>query len=59
LGNLLLERVSYLLHKRRVTEVKVVTQGKNSSALHLYQKNGFYLSKITLCYYQWIEFKEK
>lgn len=55
LGSLLLNRVSYLLHNRRVTEVKVVTQGKNSSALHLYQKNGFYLSQINMCYYKWME----
>ncbi len=55
LGSLLLDRVSYLLHKRQVTEVNVVTQGKNSGAVHLYQKNGFHLSKITLCYYKWLE----
>jgi dTDP-4-amino-4,6-dideoxy-D-galactose acyltransferase len=59
LGSLLLNRISHLLHKRQVTEVNVATQGKNSSALHLYQKNGFYLSKITLCYYKWMESKKK
>lgn len=59
LGSLLLNRVSHLLHKRRVFELNVVTQGKNSSAVHLYQKNGFFLAKITLCYYKWLESKEK
>lgn len=59
LGSLLLNRVSHLLQKRGVTELNVVTQGKNSSAVRLYQKNGFHLSKITLCYYKWLESKEK
>lgn len=59
LGSLLLNRISHLLQKRGVTEVKVTTQGKNFSALRLYQKNGFHLSTITLCYYKWLESKEK
>ncbi|MCX6582249.1 MAG: GNAT family N-acetyltransferase [Candidatus Aminicenantes bacterium] len=59
LGSLLLNRVFHLLHNRRVTEVNVTTQGKNSSAVRLYQKNGFHLAKITLCYYKWLESKEK
>jgi ribosomal protein S18 acetylase RimI-like enzyme len=59
LGSLLLNRVSHLLQKRGVTDVNVVTQGKNSSAVRLYQKNGFHLSEITLCYYKWLESQEK
>lgn len=58
LGSLLLNRVFHLLHKRRLTEVNVVTvvtQGRNSNAVHLYQRNGFLLSKIILCYYKWLE----
>jgi len=59
LGSLLLNRVSHLLHKRGITELNVVTQGRNSNALRLYQKNGFQLSKINLCYYKGLESKEK
>lgn len=59
LGSLLLNRVFHLLHKRQVTEVNVVTQGRNSGAVHLYQKNGFHLAKITLCYYKWLVTEEK
>jgi dTDP-4-amino-4,6-dideoxy-D-galactose acyltransferase len=55
LGNLILKRVFHLLYKRQITDVAVITQGKNSSALHLYQKNGFCVSMITLCYYKWLE----
>lgn len=58
LGSLLLNKVSQLIYNRRVTEVNVVTQGRNANAVHLYQKNRFILSKITLCYYKWLEFNE-
>ncbi|HLP45170.1 MAG TPA: GNAT family N-acetyltransferase [Candidatus Deferrimicrobium sp.] len=59
LGSLLLNKVSHLLHERQVTGLNVVTQGKNTSAIQLYQKNGFHLTKVTLCYYKWLETKEK
>jgi ribosomal protein S18 acetylase RimI-like enzyme len=55
LGRLILKRVLHLLYKRRVTEVAVITQGRNSGALHLYQKNGFCLAVLTLCYYKWLD----
>jgi dTDP-4-amino-4,6-dideoxy-D-galactose acyltransferase len=59
LGSVLLDRIFHLLHKRKVTEVNVATQGENFNALHLYEKKRFYLSKITICYYKWMEPKEK
>ena len=55
LGSLVLKRVFQLLYKRRVTDVVVITQGKNSSALHLYQKSGFCVAVLTLCYYKWLD----
>jgi len=55
LGSLMLNRVFQLLYKRRITGLDIITPGNNLRALHLYQKNGFHLSKITLCYYQWLE----
>jgi GNAT superfamily N-acetyltransferase len=55
LGSLILKRVFHLLYKRRITEVSVITQGKNSEAMHLYQKNGFRVAVITLCYYKWLD----
>lgn len=55
LGSLILKRLFHLLYKRRVTDVVVITQGKNSEALHLYQKNGFCVAVITLCYYKWLD----
>ncbi len=54
-GSLILKRILHLLYKRRVTDVAVITQGKNSGALHLYQKNGFCVSGITLIYYKWLD----
>jgi hypothetical protein len=35
--------------------VAVITHGRNSGALHLYQKNGFCLAVLTLCYYKWLD----
>ena len=55
LGSLILKRILHLLYKRRVTDVGVITHGRNSGAVHLYQKNGFGLAAITLCYYKWLE----
>lgn len=55
LGSLILKQVLHLLYKRRFTDVAVITQGRNSGALHLYQKNGFCLAMITLCYYKWLD----
>ncbi len=58
LGSVLLNRVFHLFQARSITavnELTVVTQGRNSSAVNLYQKNGFSLAQITLCYYKWLE----
>jgi len=55
LGSFMLKRILHLLYKRRVTDVTVITQGRNSGALHVYQKNGFCVSVITLCYYKRLE----
>lgn len=55
LGSLILNRVFHLLYQRRVIDVTVITQGKNSRALQLYQKNGFLVAGITLCYYKWLD----
>lgn len=54
-GGLTLNLVFHLLYKRRFTDMTVITQGKNYGALHLYQKNGFCLSRITLSYYKWLD----
>jgi ribosomal protein S18 acetylase RimI-like enzyme len=55
LGKLLLQRILHLLYDHRIVDVSVITQGRNTSAFHLYQKNGFCLAAITLCYYKWLE----
>jgi GNAT superfamily N-acetyltransferase len=55
IGNLMLKRIFKLLYQYRVTEVAVITQGKNTDALYLYRKNRFCLAVVTLCYYRWLD----
>jgi ribosomal protein S18 acetylase RimI-like enzyme len=55
LGSQILKRIFQLLYKRRITELDIITQGNNIGALHLYQKSGFYISKITMSYYRWVQ----
>jgi peptide alpha-N-acetyltransferase len=43
--------------ERSVTQVFVVTQGRNVQALRLYQKCGFLIEKMELWYHRW--FKRK
>jgi RimJ/RimL family protein N-acetyltransferase len=55
LGSQLLDLVFLKSHKFGIEKIEIITQGKNTEALHLYQKNGFVLKKITLCFYNWLK----
>lgn len=54
-GSLILKSVFHLLTNRGITLLTCITQGRNSGAMRLYQKHGFYTGKIILCYYRWLE----
>ena len=55
LGRLLLQTAQGYFRGQGVTEVSVVTQGRNLAAQRLYQANGFRASKLQLWYHKWFE----
>jgi dTDP-4-amino-4,6-dideoxy-D-galactose acyltransferase len=54
LATLMLTKIFEFLRQRHFDKVILITQGRNSSALITYQKSGFVISSVTLCYYKWL-----
>lgn len=53
-GELLLKAKSWFL-SRKLFDVHVVTQGGDNAAMHIYQKHGFDVASIQLCFHWWCD----
>ena len=53
IGSLLLTEALSWFHEQGVPVVSVVTQGRNTSALRLYQRHGFEIDEVGLWFHKW------
>ncbi|TSA46884.1 MAG: GNAT family N-acetyltransferase, partial [Actinomycetales bacterium] len=55
IGNVLMDAAFCWFIEQNVASIEVVTQGRNTAAQRLYQKNGFKLQKSELWYHKWMQ----